>query len=183
MAFTLHSTPNTALQAIKEQLQTYLGGADVVATEKIKLLLNKKPIPGSKKTVSEALEGSDTTGEVEMGVMIMGGAPDPPPQAHPPRRSSTAAISISAPASEKAAVEAVNQVQEQKPETTPMEGVETSTSEPVQPGEASGQSLLETAEFWTDLQGFLEQRIRSSEDAEHLRGMFERAWRSSRAAP
>ncbi len=184
MTFTLPQTqPTTTLQAIKEQIQTYLGGSDVVATtEKIKLLLNKKPVAGSKKTVSEALEGSDGTEEVEFGVMIMGGAPDPPPQAQPPPTSATtdAAISITAPASEKAAAEAGA---EEKPDQTPMEGIETSTSEPLQPGEASGQAVLESPEFWTDLQGFLEQRIRSAEEAERMRGVFERAWRSSRAEP
>ncbi|KAJ9602212.1 hypothetical protein H2200_013332 [Cladophialophora chaetospira] len=178
MTLTIPSVQaTTSLQAIKEQIQSYLGGPDVVATEKIKLLLNKKPIPASKKFMSEALEGNDASGEVELGVMVMGGAPDPPPQAQPPP-AIDGAISISAPTSEKAAVEG----EQTKPETTPMDGVE-NTQTPVQPGEASGQSVLETSEFWDDLQGFLEQRIRSSEDAVKLRGTFEQAWRSSNAAP
>jgi ubiquitin-like protein 4 len=143
--------------------------------EKIKLLLNKKPIPASKKTVSEALEGSDVSAssEIEFGVMIMGGAPDPSPQVL------GAAILSSAPESEKAGLEA----QERKAgaSVTPMEGVEAAA--PVQPGEVSGQQILETPEFWEDLQAFLEQRIRHAEDATSLRGLFERAWRSSTSAP
>ncbi|KIW68563.1 hypothetical protein PV04_04501 [Phialophora macrospora] len=170
----------TTLQAIKEQIQSYLGGPNVVAIEKIKLLWNKKPIPPSKKTIPEALEGSDVVakgGEVEIGVMVMGGAPDPPPQAQPlaseaSKAAAAATTTTSPPASEKLAVG----------ETTPMEGVE-STKEPVQPGGISGEDVLQTSEFWDDLQGFLEQRIRNSEEAVKLRTVFEQAWRSSRAAP
>jgi len=152
----------------------------VVNAEKIKVLLNKKPIPASKKTVAEALEGSEVSGEVELGVMVMGGAPDPPPQAQPPQSLDAIidASSASAPESEKAAVEA----EQNKHQVTPMEGVET-TKDPVQPGEVSGADVLETTEFWNDLQGFLEQRIRSSEEAVKLRGTFERSWRSSKDAP
>jgi hypothetical protein len=178
MTLTLPSIDptTTSLQAIKEQIQSYLGGPDVVATEKIKLLWNKKPIPASKKTIPEALDGSDAVmkgGEVEIGVMVMGGAPDPPPQAQPlAYEASKAATKTSAPASEQVAVG----------ETTPMEGLE-STKEPVQPGGISGESVLQTSEFWNDLQGYLEQRIRDSEEAVKLRTLFEQAWRSSRSAP
>ena len=173
----------TTLQAIKEQIQSHLGGPSVVNIEKIKILLNKKPIPASKKSVANALDGSEASGEVELGVMVMGGAPDPPPQTEPPPSldaSIAAAASTSAPESEKVAVEA----EEKKPALgTPMEGVETSTKEPVQPGEASGADVLETAEFWDDLQGFLEQRTRSAEEARKLKEVFQRAWRSSKAVP
>ncbi|ETI24559.1 hypothetical protein G647_03928 [Cladophialophora carrionii CBS 160.54] len=180
MTLTLPSIEptTTTLQAIKEQIQSYLGGPSVVATEKIKLLWNKKPIPPSKRTIREALDGSDVVakgGEVEIGVMVMGGAPDPPPQAQPPAHEAskgTATTATPAPTSEKTA----------GGEATPMEGVE-STTEPVQPGGISGENVLETSEFWTDLQGFLEQRIRSSDEAVKLRAVFERAWRSSRTAP
>ena len=173
----------TTLQAIREQIQSYLGGPSVVAsTEKVKLLLNKKPLAASNKTVADALYGSDVGEQVEFGVMVMGGAPDPTPQTQAPshEHSIAAAVPASAPESEKAAVEAE---EKKTTETTPMEGIETAKSQPVQPGGSSGQSILETNEFWDDLQGFLEQRIRSSEDAVRLRGVFERAWTSSKAAP
>ncbi|EXJ60596.1 hypothetical protein A1O7_04749 [Cladophialophora yegresii CBS 114405] len=179
MTLTLPSIEptSTTLQAIKEQIQSYLGGPSVVAIEKIKLLWNKKPIPASKGTIREALDGSDLVakgGEVEIGVMVMGGAPDPPPQAQPPAQEAGkgTVTTNAAPATDKTA----------GGEPTPMEGIE-STKEPVQPGEISGEDVLEMSEFWTDLQGFLEQRIRSSDEAAKLRTVFERAWRSSRAAP
>ena len=177
MTLTLPSldASTTSLQAIREQIQAYLGGPGMVASaDKVKLLLNKKPIASSKKTVAEALEGSQSVGEVELGVMVMGGAPDPPPQDQSSiqEASAVAASGASGLGSEKVNAEAA-----------PMEDVQKTTSEPVQPGQASGQAVLETDEFWTDLQGFLEQRIRSSEEALALRGVFEKAWRGSRAAP
>lgn len=156
------------LQALKEQIQAYLGGSNVVNLEKIKLLHNKKPIPGSKKTVSDALDGDASGGEAELGVMIMGGAPDPPPQTQVlPLNNAIAAVGTD---SKKSVPEG-------------MEGIESTKSIPVQPGEASAASVLETPEFWNDLQGFLEQRTRSAEEAVRLRGVWERAWRSSRSAP
>lgn len=107
--------------------------------------------------------------------MVMGGAPDPVPQAHaPPILDPQMATT---PGSEKAPLQA---------EATAMEGVEKTTaaaSEPVQPGEPRGVAVLETGEFWDDLQGFLEQRLRSSEEAEKVRGVFERAWRSADSKP
>lgn len=175
MTLTLPSVDpsNTTIQALKEQTQSYLGGSTVVQTDKIKILYNKKPIPPSKKTVADALDGKVPSGTVEFGVMVMGGAPDPPPQA-PPEMAA-------APGSEKAAVEA----EEVKAGSTTMEGVETANAEtaPVQPGEPRGERVLQTTEFWDDLQGFLEQRIRDQAEAVKLRGMFENAWRSSTSAP
>lgn len=135
----------------------------MVGIEKIKILLNKKPVPPSKRTVVDALDDKPgTVKEIEFGVMIMGGAPDPPPQ----QPSASTAAS-------------------QKAETAPMEGVEATrvSSEPVQPGAASGTAVLETTAFWDDLQGFLEQRIRDQSEAQRLRGVFEKAWQSSTSAP
>lgn len=140
----------------------------MVNLEKIKLLHNKKPIPGSKKTVSDALDGEASSAEVELGVMVMGGAPDPPPQTQvlPLSNATTAAGP-----------------EPKKSVSGGMEGVESTKSVPVQPGETSAANVLETPEFWNDLQGFLEQRTRSAEEAIRLRGVWERAWRSSRSAP
>lgn len=193
---------STSIHGVKEQIQSYLGGPSVVHLDKIKVLLNKKPVPPSKKTVADALDGSGVDirqGQVEMGVMVMGGAPDPPPQEYmPPTLDAalTAAASVSAPPSEKAAMEAEDikvVLPGASASTTgpgPMEGVvETNVSTTdapppaVQPGGASGASVLETPDFWDDLQGFLAQRIRSEEDAAKVRGVFEAAWRSSTAAP
>ncbi|GCB25335.1 hypothetical protein AAWM_08220 [Aspergillus awamori] len=40
----------------------------------------------------------------------------------------------------------------------------------------SGEELLRTEAFWDDLQGFLEQRLKDSEEARRLRGVFKGAW-------
>ncbi|KIX09735.1 uncharacterized protein Z518_00816 [Rhinocladiella mackenziei CBS 650.93] len=181
MTLTLTSIDptSTTIQALKEQIQSYLGGPTVVHLEKIKVLLNKKPVPPSKKTVTDALDEKSPRGTVEFGVMVMGGAPDPPPQKQTQTRT-RAPVPVetemaAAPASEKAAVEA----EEKSTVSSAMEGVETTTTS----AEATRESVLETAEFWTDLQGFLEQRIRDQAEAVRLRGVFEQAWRSSNAKP
>lgn len=155
----------TTIQSLKEQVQSHLGGPSVVGIDKVKILLNKKPVPPSRKTVSDALDDKSAGHEIEFGVMIMGGAPDPPPQQPP-----TAPRSTTGPDSEK---------------PTPMEGVEATNtvSDPVHPGVESGASVLESAAFWDDLQGFLEQRIRDHSEAQMLRGVFEKAWRSANSAP
>ena len=132
-------------------------------------------MPTAKKTVSDAVdntldEGTKDSGkdqEIEFGVMVMGGAPDPPPQAQ--------------------------QVPVKSPEPIPgpassgaMEGVEQSTpatGAAVQPGSLSGHVILEQDEFWTDLQGYLEQRIKDTQQAKTVRDVFERAWKSNPAKP
>ena len=167
----------TTIQTLKEQIQSHLGGPSVVALDKIKILLNKKPVPPSKKTIVDALDGSGklTEKELEFGVMVMGGAPDPPPQ-----RPVTVDEQIAtAPRSAKAVAGG---------ESTAMEGVESTTtakdaSIAVQPGELTGSAVLETAEFWDDLQGFLEQRIRDRAEAVKLREIVERSWRSKGSNP
>lgn len=184
MTYTLPSTPpSTTIASLKEQLHTYLGGSSVTSIEKIKILLNKKPVPPSKTTVAELVD-TDTK-DLELGVMVMGGAPDPPPQ------QSTAVKSrvpeAGGPESENAATEAETGVNPGDVAATPMEGVQATTaetgSEPVQPGEVSGTDVLQSQEFWNDLEGFLAQRTKSEEEAKKLRGMFEAAWRSNTSAP
>ncbi|KAE8166996.1 cell-cycle control medial ring component-domain-containing protein [Aspergillus tamarii] len=44
----------------------------------------------------------------------------------------------------------------------------------------SGESVLETDDFWEDLEGFLAQRIKDNEEAQKLRSLFKEAWSSSR---
>ncbi|KAF7718206.1 Cell-cycle control medial ring component [Penicillium ucsense] len=42
----------------------------------------------------------------------------------------------------------------------------------------SGVEILKTDEFWDDLRGFLEQRLKDSDEAKHLAVLFKGAWRS-----
>ena len=153
-------------------MQSTLGGPSVVSsTDKIKLLWNRKPIPASKKTVSEALDSTapdsktaTTSGaaeeEIELGVMIMGGAPDPPSQP-----ASIPPTPVVPPLSEPV-------VSTADPEPTTedrMEGVEPS---------GAAQVLAQSA-FWTDLQAYLEERIKDAAEAKRVHGLFEGAWKAA----
>jgi hypothetical protein len=102
--------------------------------------------------------------------MVMGGAPD----------------QIKSPAEAVPTTDAFSATQAPEPAdvaTTPMEGVEKVTGPPVSmAAEGSGPSgveVLKQAEFWDDLQGFLEQRLRDQGEAARLRKIFEGAWRAS----
>ncbi|OGM46526.1 hypothetical protein ABOM_004561 [Aspergillus bombycis] len=44
----------------------------------------------------------------------------------------------------------------------------------------SGESVLETEDFWEDLEGFLAQRIKDNDEAKKLRNLFKETWSSSR---
>ncbi|KAK5071867.1 hypothetical protein LTR64_004354 [Lithohypha guttulata] len=199
MTLSLPSTPpSTTIASLRQQIQDYLGGSSVVSsTDKIKILHNKKPIPASKQTVGDIVGADAAVKDLELGVMVMGGAPDPAPQ--DTTAGTTTAIKAhqpepAGPGSENAAVEAETGLNPEEAITStaadPMEvdqstskGRSESQSQPVQPGEDSGNDVLQTPEFWSDLEGFLAQRIRNQEEASRLRGLFERAWRSSSAAP
>ena len=175
MSLTLQSLPyTTTISSVKESIQSHLGGPTVLSSlDKVKILLNKKPIPSSKKTIADAFKESDVEGkeDVTLSVMIMGGAPDPPSgPAEIPAPSATgeevpaAAIAASAPGSEKA------QAQADK-----MEGVEKQQ----RPVEVAGwQDEVSKREFWDDLQGFLQQRLKDAEGGKKLRDVIEKAWRA-----
>jgi len=97
---------------------------------------------------------------LELGVMIIGGAASiSSPKAMDEGKSAPAAT-----ASEEAA--------------TPMEGIEKVTSPPPAQG-PSGQEMLQTDDFWDDLKGFLEQRLKDEGEASRLKEVFRGAWKSS----
>jgi hypothetical protein len=61
-----------------------------------------------------------------------------------------------------------------------MEGVEkVPVSMAAEGSGPSGVEVLKQAEFWDDLQGFLERRLRDQGEAARLRKVFEGAWRAS----
>lgn len=49
--------------------------------------------------------------------------------------------------------------------------------------ETTGAALLETAEFWNDLQGFLMQRLKDEKEADNLSKLFRSSFESSRSKP
>ncbi|GKU00469.1 ubiquitin supergroup [Fusarium langsethiae] len=47
----------------------------------------------------------------------------------------------------------------------------------------TGAHALQTDEFWSDLKGFLMQRLKDEAEAERLSGLFKSSWQSSQANP
>ena len=47
----------------------------------------------------------------------------------------------------------------------------------------TGSDALQTDEFWSDLKGFLMQRLKDEAEAERLSGLFKSSWQSSQANP
>ncbi|CAM1503912.1 Fc.00g015030.m01.CDS01 [Cosmosporella sp. VM-42] len=49
--------------------------------------------------------------------------------------------------------------------------------------EPTGANALETEEFWSDLQGFLSQRLKDQTQAEELSSLFRSSWQSNQFRP
>jgi hypothetical protein len=139
----------TSIYDVKSQYATQ---ASIPAT-KIKILYKKKPVTDSK-TVAEVI-GQDVTGEVEFGVMIMGGATSASPAAGTPVTSPPAA----APTETDKGLAGEGGPAAQGP---------------------SGKEVVATDEFWGDLKNFIMQRTRDETEAERLAALFRGAWESSK---
>ncbi|KAK4190251.1 cell-cycle control medial ring component [Podospora australis] len=142
IVFKSQSITTTSALDIKHAVAAQTG----IPLAKIKVLYNKKPV-GDSKTIKDVLAG-EVKGEVEFGLMIMGGAASLPAQ--PP-----------------------------KPEV--QEGgdnkMEVDTQPVAAPGQASGKEVLDSEEFWGDLEGFLQQRVRDEKVAREAVEKFRGAWR------
>lgn len=96
--------------------------------------------------------------------MVLGGAPDPPRKTGPIHGGNTMPVppsvapEVPTPAAEK------------------MDGIEKVSLPPPVQG-PSGKEILETEEFWTDLQGYLEQRIKSETEAVRLVQKWKSNWK------
>ncbi|KAK0634536.1 cell-cycle control medial ring component [Bombardia bombarda] len=140
-----------------------------IPLDKIKLLYNKKPAADSK-TLKDLLaqpaggEVDSSVKSIEFSVMVMGGA-------------ATLAAA-------EAARRQAKEVEEEDKKaatttTTPMEvdsqGREEEEDHTVAQG-LSGAPVLETEQFWADLEGFLQQRVRDEKTAGELVKKFRGAW-------
>ena len=56
-------------------------------------------------------------------------------------------------------------------------------AEKTPPAEPTGQAALETEAFWSDLNGFLMQRLKDQAQAEELSVLFKSSWQSSQSRP
>lgn len=122
-----------------------------IPADKIKVLHKKKPVADSK--VLKDLLGDEET-SLDLSVMVIGGAASVG-SASP---ASTPAADATGEAAAAAAAATVG---------SPAQG-------------PSGEAVLQTDEFWTDLRGFLLQRLRDEKIAEELFGKFLSSWDSSR---
>lgn len=142
--------------------------------DKLKILYNKKPVADTK-TIKDALGTSEVEdGSIEFSLMVMGGAATAAAAAEAlaaKQAAAAAAVAASAsPVAQPPAPEAdadgdtvmtMDEQQQQQPPPVVAEG-----SGP------SGAAVLQTEEFWEDLKGFLQQRIRDVELAEEVVGKF-----------
>ncbi|KAF1972218.1 hypothetical protein BU23DRAFT_555254 [Bimuria novae-zelandiae CBS 107.79] len=145
----------TATSTSIYDLKTAYASNTSIPAAKIKILYKKKPVTDSK-TVAEVI-GSNAGGEVEFGVMVLGGA------------GAGAAGSPSA-GSPIQSPPAVAPGEEEK-------GLGSQTAAPVH-SVAQGPSGKEVVneEFWSDLKGFLLQRIRDEKEGERMFTTFKSAW-------
>lgn len=141
-------------------IKTAIAAQASLLPDKIKVLHKKKPVADSK--VLKDLIGDDET-TVEFSVMVMGGA------------AAVAASPAPAATSDAAAATAAATT----PEAAEEGSAAVDTAAPVAQG-PSGEAVLETDAFWTDLRGFLLQRLRDEKITEELFGRFLSSWEMSR---
>ncbi|PGG98909.1 hypothetical protein GX51_06556 [Blastomyces parvus] len=142
-------------EAVQERVQTagHEHNPGRVPLDKIKILWKKKPVQG--QTVADIL-GSDSTAlsggkEIELGVMILGGA-------------------TLAPVTPKA---------EEKPLSK--ESSETFPAQHLAENHPStAQDVLSTDEFWDDLESFVMSKVKDAAQASQIKSTFRGAWTSSR---
>ncbi|KAH7386922.1 cell-cycle control medial ring component [Phaeosphaeria sp. MPI-PUGE-AT-0046c] len=158
MKSSFPTVPLSSIDAAKTSifdLKSQYATQSSIPAAKIKILYKKKPVTDSK-TVADVI-GQDAGGEVEFGVMIMGGA--------------TASPAVGTPVTSPPAV-------------APSEAEKGLAGASTDGGPAaqgpSGKQVVATDEFWHDLKGFIMQRTRDETEAERLAKMFRGAWESSK---
>lgn len=142
---TLSSLPLATTSALDVKLA--VAAETGIPVEKIKLLLNKKPVPDTR-SLREMVASSPGEGKggLELGVMVMGGW-----SGVIGKVGGGAAVEKGAAGGGGGGTAAVAQ------------GL-------------SGREVLETEAFWGGLKGFLEQRIRDEAVAGDVAERFRRAW-------
>ncbi|KAL8987649.1 MAG: hypothetical protein Q9169_008674 [Polycauliona sp. 2 TL-2023] len=135
----------TSIHALKQRIAQEINRD---STEGIKILYQRKPCSDAK-TVAEVVgdEGKEK-GEVEFGVMVVGG------------------VAVAATGADKGSAAGGEDVK--------MEDGKGEDA-PVAQGQ-SGEEVLGSAEFWDDLKGWLMQRVRDEGKAEEAWSLFKRGW-------
>ncbi|EMC97423.1 hypothetical protein BAUCODRAFT_33139 [Baudoinia panamericana UAMH 10762] len=155
------------LQSTIHDIKTQYAQQSSQPQDKIKLLLNKKPA-ADLKTLQELGVAGET---VELSVMIMGAG------AATPTAATTPAVEKSEPvAPSTAEPPAVDKMDVD--EKTPAPSSEKAQAEAEAKPEAQANTahqILASEEFWTDLKGFLSQRLRDDQEAGTLVQVFREA--------
>lgn len=102
MEFTMPNVPlsTTSVQDVRDAVRPRVTDAhgEPISLEKIKILYKRKPVAGAEKTLAEVLADEPTilTGgkEVEIGIMILGGAQAVEPNATQPDMSGKSVDSL-----------------------------------------------------------------------------------------
>ncbi|KUL81685.1 hypothetical protein ZTR_10438 [Talaromyces verruculosus] len=149
----------TSIHDLREAVRQRTVAADGTqppAADKIKILYKKKPVGGSsERTLAEILGDSEPE-------LLSGG------------KTVEFGIMIMGGASVKPKVT----------ESPAGAGAKVAETEPYpsKPAEgASGSEVLQTEEFWKDLEGFLELRTKDTVESLRLAGIFKRAWQADAA--
>ncbi|EAA27260.3 hypothetical protein GE21DRAFT_3405 [Neurospora crassa] len=157
-------------------IKTFVSQETGMPVDKLKVLFNKKPV-GDVKSLKEVLASTGSSvvpeggGELELSLMVMGGqATFDSAEAKAAREARLAATANTT----KPEVSESPEV-EMKDVTQESGSTEAAAAGPVAQG-LSGPAVLETEEFWEDLKGYLQQRIRDEKTAEEVVGRFRGAW-------
>lgn len=144
--------PPLDIQLTSQPLNTSILDIKTAVAEQASLVADKIKVLHKKKPVADSKVLKELLGEeeasVEFSVMVMGGA----------AAAAAPAAPTVAPATSPAA-----KTGETAEGTNPAQGL-------------SGEAVLATDEFWTDLRGFLSQRIRDEKITEDLFGKFLSSW-------
>lgn len=160
------SLPTTTLDSTIHDLKVQYSQKTSIAQDKIKLLLNKKPA-NDLKTLKDL--GVDR--DVEFSVMLLGGTGTTPRAQSPAPPAVEKEVPVPAapapPVEDKMDVDEKNGGPESEQATAEAEKTHTETN--------TTAEILKTDEFWSDLQGFLSQRLRDEKEGERLAGVFRQA--------
>lgn len=154
--------PDTTLDTTIHDLKAQYAQKTGVPQDKIKLLLSKKPAADLK-----TLKDLGVDRDMELSVMILGATGTTPRAQSPAVEKSEPKMPAPPPAADKMDID----------EAAPAPESERATAEANQSSEGStAAEMLKTKEFWSDLQGFLSQRLRDEKEGENLAGLFKEAW-------
>ena len=137
-------------------IRTALAEQTGVPLAKLKLLHNKKPVSDSKVLQDVAADGEAT--EIELGVMVSGGAATV--AAAQKEKEDAAAVAAATAATATSASEPAEPVAAAAPTTTATDS----------------KPAADTEAFWTDLHGFLLQRTKDPKHTDELFSLFTQAY-------